>query len=316
MTARRLPFEGSVSALLLSGAIAAILLSSRASAQTYEGEAPPPPPPAEDDAQPPPDALPPAQPPDQNTFERGLSPYGRWIDTPEYGRVWVPYDAAPDWQPYTDGRWVDTQWGWSFASTVPWGWAAFHYGRWGYGLGLGWFWVPGFVWAPAWVSWRYYPGFVCWSPFAPVGFVFGRHWPGWVVMPGVHFTHPIVRFRIPRPHAAPIVRAANPVARIAPPTARARFAPPRSASPPPNVRAGGSVRPGTPPRATPPRAGSRGFTRSTWRGANTFRRSFNVATVRSFPARAAARSTFAGGSHRFSTARTFAMPSRGTPRRR
>src|SRR3989454_4019091 len=86
--------------------------------------APPPPPPGDDAAAPedvsPPQTEPPARPPDQQTFEQSLSPYGHWVDTPEYGRVWIP-DEGTDWQPYTDGQWVDTDYGWTFASTVPWG---------------------------------------------------------------------------------------------------------------------------------------------------------------------------------------------------
>src|SRR5262249_1127373 len=76
-------------------------------------------------------------------------------------------------------------------------WATFHYGRWGYGLGVGWFWVPGFVWAPAWVSWRYSPGFVCWAPYAPAGFVYARHWPGWVGVARTPFPRPPPPFPAP-----------------------------------------------------------------------------------------------------------------------
>ena len=32
------------------------------------------------------------------TFYDELSPYGRWVEYPEYGYVWVP-DAGPDFQP-------------------------------------------------------------------------------------------------------------------------------------------------------------------------------------------------------------------------
>jgi hypothetical protein len=158
------------------------------------------------------------------------------VDTPEYGLVWVPAGVGADWQPYSDGQWVDTSWGWSFVSPVPWGWAAFHYGRWGFGLGLGWFWVPGFVWSPAWVSWRYYPGYVCWSPFAPSGFAYGRHWHGWVVVPARHFTRPIFAARVPWNHAGPIVRAASPIRSV------------------PSMRGGGGGgwRGGAPARASPP----------------------------------------------------------------
>src|SRR5207248_3986136 len=134
----------------------------------------------QDDAAPAPEAAPPAQAPDEQAFEQRLSPYGHWVNTPEYGRVWIPAGVSSDWQPYTDGRWVDTQAGWTFASDAPWGWAAYHYGRWGFYPALGWFWVPGFTWGPAWVSWRWSNGYVCWSALGPRGFRYGRGWNGWV----------------------------------------------------------------------------------------------------------------------------------------
>src|ERR1700674_4009003 len=63
---------------------------------------PPPPPPDEEtqaDEEPPPEALPPQNPPDLPTFETQLAPYGRWVDTPGYGRVWVPNSTQrADWQ--------------------------------------------------------------------------------------------------------------------------------------------------------------------------------------------------------------------------
>jgi hypothetical protein len=192
--------------------------------QPPPGTAAPPPPPDEEwdpgaqppEAQnappPPPEAAPPAQPPDQTAFQRELSPYGRWEQTPEFGPVWVPSGVGPNWQPYTDGRWVETAWGWSFVSSVPWGAVVFHYGRWGFRPERGWFWVPGVVWAPAWVSWRYAPGYVCWSPFGPPGFAYPRAWPGWVVVPSRAFTRPIRTHIVPWPHAGPVVR----VARVAP----------------------------------------------------------------------------------------------------
>jgi len=277
---------------LFAGGLATVLLPRAARAQTYEGDVPPPP--DEYEAQPedvPADALPPPQAPDQNTFQRALSPYGRWVDTVDYGRVWVPYETDSDWQPYTDGRWVDTQWGWSFAPAVPWGWAAFHYGRWGFGVGLGWFWVPGFVWSPAWVSWRYSAGFFCWSPFAPAGFAFGRHWPGWVVVPGSHFTHPINRFRVARIHSVGIVRAANPVVGISSRAATGRF---RGGWGTPNARSRGNARPGANVRTGGSFHASRGVTRGTFHG-GPFRGNYNAAVTRSFVGRSASRGSFFGG---------------------
>src|ERR1700736_5867097 len=117
--------------LLLAALIAlAVPLRTAHAQDEMTGFEPPPPPPEDDLEAVPPSAEPPPRAPDQRAFEERLSPYGRWVDTPDYGRVWVPAGVAQDWQPYSDGSWVDTSSGWYFASTVPWGWAVYHYGRW------------------------------------------------------------------------------------------------------------------------------------------------------------------------------------------
>src|SRR4051812_45702845 len=94
--------------VLVCALMAAFAASPRAaSAQQDPAFEPPPPPPDEDvdlNAPPPPSAQPPPRAPDQRTFEQQLSPYGRWVDTPEYGRVWMPANVGPDWQPYADGQ--------------------------------------------------------------------------------------------------------------------------------------------------------------------------------------------------------------------
>ena len=48
-----------------------------------------------------------------------------------------------------------------------WGWVVYHYGRWAHDRGLGWFWVPGDEWAPAWVDWRYGGDDIGWAPLPP-----------------------------------------------------------------------------------------------------------------------------------------------------
>jgi hypothetical protein len=152
----------------------------------------------------------PQRPIDQAAFNQSLTPYGRWVETPEYGRVWVPNDTTrTDWQPYTDGRWVWTVAGWSYVSTVPWGWAAYHYGRWGWRGGLGWYWVPAYTWGPAWVSWRRVGVHYAWAPYAPRGYIYPRRWPGWVVVPREQFRRPIATVRIARPQAHAILRSAQ-----------------------------------------------------------------------------------------------------------
>ena len=100
-----------------------------------------------------------------------LSPYGDWVDDTEYGYAWCPRNVGSGWRPYSDGRWVDSDYGWTWASDEPFGWATYHYGRWALDSRYGWIWIPGTVWAPAWVSWQYGGGYVGWAPLPPtVGF--------------------------------------------------------------------------------------------------------------------------------------------------
>ena len=103
------------------------------------------------------------------TFYNKLEPYGDWIEAGDYGYVFHPHEAAssPRWRPYTDGRWVYTDAGWTWISEEPFGWATYHYGRWTRLRGIGWVWVPGNQWAPAWVSWRKSNDYVGWAPLPP-----------------------------------------------------------------------------------------------------------------------------------------------------
>jgi len=95
-----------------------------------------------------------------------LAPYGTWLDDPQYGRVWRP-GVAVGWQPYVDGHWTWTPYGWTWVSAEPWAWT-FHYGRWAPTV-AGWAWVPGTVWGPAWVDWYWGDGWVGWAPLGPFG---------------------------------------------------------------------------------------------------------------------------------------------------
>ena len=104
------------------------------------------------------------------TFYDSLSNQGNWIQTDDYGYVWQPNVNDPNWAPYTDGRWVYTDDGWTWDSNESYGWAVYHYGRWANLDGTGWVWVPGYTWAPAWVSWRYGDGYVGWAPLPPDSF--------------------------------------------------------------------------------------------------------------------------------------------------
>lgn len=99
-------------------------------------------------------------------FYDELSPYGRWIDC-SYGQCWVPERVSADWQPYTNGQWAYTDYGWTWMSDDPWGGNPYHYGTWASLDRYGWCWIPGTVWAPAWVTWSYGNNYVGWAPLPP-----------------------------------------------------------------------------------------------------------------------------------------------------
>jgi hypothetical protein len=100
-------------------------------------------------------------------FYDELSPFGEWVNYPNWGYVWIP-DAGNDFVPYsTDGHWILSDYGWTWVSYYSWGWAPFHYGRWDFDHYYGWFWIPGNEWGPAWVSWRRAEGYYGWAPMEP-----------------------------------------------------------------------------------------------------------------------------------------------------
>jgi hypothetical protein len=100
-------------------------------------------------------------------FYDDLSPYGSWVNNPQYGYVWIP-NAGPGFVPYySDGYWVYTDYGWTWVSDYPWGWAPFHYGRWFSDPFYGPMWVPGYEWSPGWVTWRRCEGYYGWAPIEP-----------------------------------------------------------------------------------------------------------------------------------------------------
>jgi hypothetical protein len=104
---------------------------------------------------------------DLGFFYDNLASYGHWIQRPHYGWVWTPRSVASGWRPYSQGRWVDSDQGWAWLSNEPFGWATYHYGRWYQDPQIGWAWVPGTQWGPAWVSWQEGSEYVGWAPLPP-----------------------------------------------------------------------------------------------------------------------------------------------------
>src|SRR5215470_11025551 len=103
--------------------------------------------------------------PTVDVFNDALAPYGNWVSDGRYGRVWVPNEA--NYQPYRRGSWQVTDYGWTWISDEPYGWAVTHYGRWVWNGR--WMWRPDTVWGPAWVQWRESDGYVGWAPLPPQG---------------------------------------------------------------------------------------------------------------------------------------------------
>jgi hypothetical protein len=103
-----------------------------------------------------------------DVFYQKLQTGGHWFSDPTYGYVWQPDVASSrEWRPYSDGRWVYTDRGWTWVSNEDFGWATYHYGRWVHRSDSGWVWVPGDEWAPAWVSWRESDEYCGWAPLPP-----------------------------------------------------------------------------------------------------------------------------------------------------
>lgn len=75
--------------------------------------------------------------------------------------------VTPVYVPYSNGKWVNTNKGWYFKANTPAEETTSHYGRWVNSPTAGWLWVPGRVWAPAWVDWKQNDQYVSWAPLPP-----------------------------------------------------------------------------------------------------------------------------------------------------
>jgi hypothetical protein len=143
---------------------------------------------------------------DVNFYYNYLADYGSWIRMGPHGYVWCPRHVGYGWRPYGYGHWVWSDYGWTWISDEDWGWIPFHYGRWGWDDGIGWFWVPGTTWGPAWVSWRYNDEYCGWAPLPPgiefeaqIGFrSLSINIPNrfWIFVQAKHFLDPNVRSRM------------------------------------------------------------------------------------------------------------------------
>jgi hypothetical protein len=93
-----------------------------------------------------------------------------WRPSPNLAISLVAGDA-PVFVPYSNGQWIYTDAGWYFRAPTPYEEITYHYGRWVFDPFLGWVWVPGRVWAPAWVEWRVSDAYIGWAPLPPTVYI-------------------------------------------------------------------------------------------------------------------------------------------------
>ncbi|HEY6139446.1 MAG TPA: FecR family protein, partial [Thermoanaerobaculia bacterium] len=98
--------------------------------------------------------------------EPELDRYGSWVYVSDYGSwCWRPVIMSAGWRPYYHGYWHHGRGGaLVWVSYEPWGWVPYHYGRWSYAPTVGWVWLPGGGYSPAWVYWMYGPSYIGWAP--------------------------------------------------------------------------------------------------------------------------------------------------------
>lgn len=95
---------------------------------------------------------------------------GEWLWDSLYGYVWRPFlndQRYPwgNWSPYVYGRWSEVGNSMFWVPEEPWGWVPYHLGLWQWDRKLGWVWMPGSLFAPAWAAWDFFEGHFSWRPW-------------------------------------------------------------------------------------------------------------------------------------------------------
>nr|MCU0589085.1 hypothetical protein [Syntrophobacteraceae bacterium] len=125
-----------------------------------------------------------------------LEENGRWERVQyegEYRSLWRPTRVAPDWRPYTYGRWTSYYGDQCWVPSESFGYVTHHYGNWVFIDSCRcWYWAPpapsvnvtvgrpwtvGYGWYPGRVSWIYSDTSVGWAPLAPYEpYYANRYW--------------------------------------------------------------------------------------------------------------------------------------------
>src|ERR1019366_8618740 len=96
---------------------------------------------------------------DFDTVLQLLNPYGSWS---KIDGKWA-FTPSDHLAPYTDGRWIYTEYGWYWKGRLPHSWATEHYGYWKRGADKAvWSWYPGPYWLPEIVEIRATSKYIGW----------------------------------------------------------------------------------------------------------------------------------------------------------
>jgi hypothetical protein len=95
---------------------------------------------------------------DFDTFLQLLNPYGTWS---KIDGLWA-YTPTDHGAPYTDGRWLYTEYGWYWKGARPHSWATEHYGYWKRSASKVWSWYPGPFWLPETIEMRRTATYIGW----------------------------------------------------------------------------------------------------------------------------------------------------------
>jgi hypothetical protein len=87
-----------------------------------------------------------------------LNPYGTWSKIDD---KWA-YTPLDHYTPYTSGRWLYTEYGWTWSGTRPESWLTEHYGYWKRDANQVWSWYPGPFWLPQTVELRESGDYIGW----------------------------------------------------------------------------------------------------------------------------------------------------------
>src|SRR4030095_6128564 len=105
---------------------------------------------------------------DAYAYDASFGAFFAWQPSPGLAVTVTEGEPQPVYVPYTNGQWVYTDdAGWYFKAPTPYEEVVHHYGRWILSPTMGWVWIPGRVWAPAWVDWRENDEYIAWTPIPP-----------------------------------------------------------------------------------------------------------------------------------------------------